>query len=315
MSPAWIALLTFVSTTLLAGGVMSAVYDTFFRYPAAVRERLQEMAGKKKHATSTSLLNFKQLSESASQAPGHWRAWAREMFEQSGVRVGVRTLAGVGLGLGSALAVVVGLFTRQWWASALSFPLGAILPGLYICLMRRARIVRLTRQLPDALDVMCRAVRAGQTVPASFQMVADDFPPPISDEFRYCYEQQNLGISNDAALRGLARRTGIMELRILVVALLVQTRSGGSLTELLTNLSTVVRKRLVLHQKVRALTGEGRMQAVVLTALPAVVFAAMYIVNREYAQVLLDRPWMLAGCVISQMVGALMIRKLIQIDY
>jgi tight adherence protein B len=145
-------------------------------------------------------------------------------------------------------------------------------------------------------------------------MIADDFAPPIADEFRRCYEEQNLGISYDAALRNVARRTGIMELRILVIALLVQSRSGGSLVELMQNLATMVRKRLVLQQKVRALTGEGRMQALVLIALPILVFVAMYVLNREYAQVLLEHPWLLAGCAAAQAAGAAVIHKLIQIE-
>jgi tight adherence protein B len=213
------------------------------------------------------------------------------------------------------LALAAGIASQRWWGAALAFAAGSAIPSAYVWARRRARVCRMTTQFPDALDAISRAVRAGQTVPAAFQMVADDFPMPISDEFRYCYEQQNFGLSYDAALRNLAQRTGIMELRILVVALLVQSRSGGNLSELLQNLSTTVRKRLVLQQKVKALTGEGRMQAAVLIALPVVVFIAMYFLNRDYAQILLDRPWLLAGCVASQTVGAAVIHKFIQIDY
>jgi len=315
MSPTWLALLTFVATTLFAGAVSSVVYDLFFRYPATVRQRLLEVSGKARSEKGTALLNLKQLAESASAAPNHWRAWARDILEQSGLNIDARLLLAISLGLGAFSLIVGSLVIQRWWVVAIGIVVGVAAPPAYVLACRHLRIRRLTRQLPDALDVMCRAVRAGQTVPATIQMVADDFSPPIADEFRYCYEQQNLGISYDAALRNLAHRTGIMELRILVVALLVQSRSGGNLTDLLQNLATMVRKRLVLQQKVKALTGEGRMQAIVLVALPFVVFAAMYILNREYAQVLLDRPWLLAGCVTSQAIGAALIHKMIQIDY
>lgn len=315
MNATWVAWFTFAGTTLLVGATLTVIYDVFFRYRASVRQRIQEVAGKPKGQDSTSLLDIKQLAKSASQAPGQWRTWAHDLIDQSGLRVEIRTLLVASASLGAALAVGAVLAIGNWWPATVGLVAGIAIPWLYVLARRRLRIRRLTSQLPDVLDVMCRAVRSGQTVPAAIQVVADDFPPPVCEEFRHCHEQQNLGVSYDAALRSLACRSGIMELKILVVALLVQSRSGGGLTELLQNLATTVRKRLVLKQKVRALTGEGRLQAAVLIALPFAVFLAIFVLNREYAQVLLDRPWMLAGCATSQAIGAALIHKLIQIDY
>lgn len=316
MSLTWTPLLfTFAGTTLLVGTALSVAYEAFFRYPVSVRQRLNELAGKSRSEKSSLLLDLKQLADSASQAPADWRTWVRDCLEQSGLKITAQTLLASSLGLGIAAALLAAALTQRWWTAPLALAAGGSLPWLYVHGKRLARLRRLTQQLPDALDIICRAVRAGQTVPAAFQMVADDFSAPIADEFRYCCEQQNLGISFETALRNLARSVRIMELKILIVALLIQSRSGGNLAELLQNLATTVRKRLVLQQKVKALTGEGRMQAVVLIALPLVVFAAMYLLNREYAQVLLDRPWLLVGCLVSQTLGAVMIRKMIQIDY
>jgi len=314
MSPTWVTLFTFAGTTLFVGGAVSAIYEIFFRYPAALRQRLSGVGGKTKGDQGASLLDIKQLVESA-KTQSDWRTWARSIVEQSGVRVQVKTLLILSFSLAATLALAAGIASQRWWGAELACAAGFAIPSAYVWSQRRARIRRMTVQFPDALDAISRAVRAGQTVPAAFQMVAADFPMPICAEFRYCYEQQNLGLSYDAALRNLTQRTGIMELRILVVALLVQSRSGGNLSELLANLSTTVRKRLVLQQKVKALTGEGRMQAAVLITLPVVVFIAMYFLNRDYAQILLDRPWLLAGCLVSQTVGAAVIYKLIQIDY
>jgi tight adherence protein B len=315
MTPVVISLFAFTGTALLVGTVLSVGYDRFIKYPASVRERLREAAAKSPREKTTSLLNVKHIADSASKTPNHWRTRARDLIEQSGLSIDTRTVLLVSLGVAATMALVSASVIGRWWSNVIGMIVGFAIPWLYVLAMRQLRTQRLTRQLPDALDVISRAVRAGQTVPASFQMVADDFAPPICDEFRRCYEEQNLGIPYDAALRNLASRTRIMELRILVVALLVQSRSGGSLPDLVQNLASMVRKRLVLQQKVKALTGEGRMQATVLIALPFLVFAAMYILNREYAQVLLDRPWLLAGCVAAQAAGAAMIHKLIQIDY
>lgn len=313
MHPSFIILFAFAGTAILIGTLGSLAYDALVRYPASVRQRLREASGKATDGKGAALLNLKQLTDSAVTRP-KFSAWASELIEQSGVTLSLHVLLLASV-IAGASGTAVGLILQAWWIAAIGFIAGFAMPWGYVISKRRARIRRLTRQLPDALDVMCRAIRAGQTVPASFQMIADDFAPPIAEEFRHCYEQQNLGISYDAALRTLARRTGIMELRILVIALLVQSRSGGNLIDLMQNLSTMVRKRLVLHQKVKALTGEGRMQAAVLIALPLLVFVAMYFLNREYAQVLLDRPWLLAGCGVTQAIGAAAIHKMIQIDY
>jgi tight adherence protein B len=100
-----------------------------------------------------------------------------------------------------------------------------------------------------------------------------------------------------------------------VAALLVQQRSGGNLVELLENLSGVIRKRLLLQGKLKALTSEGRTQAAVLIVLPLLMFLAMYCLNRSYAQVLLDRPWLLFFTAASALTGTIWIMKLIKIDY
>ncbi len=180
------------------------------------------------------------------------------------------------------------------------------------CLLR---MHRLGNQLPEAFDAIGRAVRAGQTTIAAFQSVADEFEPPLADEFRRCYDEQNLGISRETALRNLASRAGIMELRIFVVALLMQSRAGGNLTELLANLSMLVRKRVKLQQKVQSLTGEGRVQAAVLIVLPTVAFAALNVLSPSYISCLLQRPGVLAAALAAQAAGAVWIRKIIAVVY
>ena len=105
---------------------------------------------------------------------------------------------------------------------------------------------------------MGRVVRAGQTISQALQAVADEFPPPIAAEFAYCYEQQNLGLSPESALRDLARRTGLLEIKIFVLALLVQQQTGGNLAELLDKLSGIIRERFRIRGQIKTLTAEGR---------------------------------------------------------
>jgi tight adherence protein B len=146
-------------------------------------------------------------------------------------------------------------------------------------------------------------------------MIAEDCPSPIREEFALCYEQQELGMWRELAFRKLAERNQVMELRIFVVALLVQNRSGGDLVELLDNLSKMVSKRLRLRDRIKALTAEGRMQALVLVVLPFVALGAIVLFSPEYAETLLERPRLLVATGVSQGIGALLIRRIVNFEY
>jgi tight adherence protein B len=221
----------------------------------------------------------------------------------------------ISLCLAAAFSALSLFVTKRWWVAPIGLTAGLAAPVSYVRLKCRLRMRRLALQLPEAFDAIGRAVRAGQTIPAAFQIVGDDFESPISDEFRRCYEEQNLGMPHETALRNLAARTGIMELRILVVALLVQSRSGGNLVELLSNLSMMVRKRVKLQQKVKALTGEGRMQAAVLIVLPVLAFASLLVLSPHYVGSLLERPGLLVVAGVAQLVGAVWIRRIANFEF
>src|SRR5205823_1277174 len=125
--------------------------------------------------------------------------------------------------------------------------------------------------------------RAGQTTSQALQAVADEFDQPLAGEFTYCVEQQNLGLATEDALRDLARRTGLLEVKIFVLALLVQQQSGGNLAEILDKLAHVVRERFRVQGKIKALTAEGRLQAAVLLVIPIAIMCFMTVANQDYA--------------------------------
>ena len=139
---------------------------------------------------------------------------------------------------------------------------------------------------------------------------------PIGTEFGRCYEEQNLGISFDDAVKGLAKRIPDLDLQFLVTALILQRQTGGDLAEVLDKISDLIRGRFQLRGQIQALTGEGRLSGIVLLALPPVLFLVMYYMNPAYCQPLFDDPLgrqMLLTAVASQAVGALVIRKIINI--
>ena len=239
----------------------------------------------------------------------------RQAVEQSGLPITLGQLAWASAAAGALGALFGGLLTRE--------PLGAIVVGLLglavlpwvVMLTRKKRIEVFTRQLPEVFDVMSRAVAAGQTVPSALQLVGSECRPPLSREFALCCEQQNLGLPQDTTLRDLARRVPVPELHIFVIALLVQRQCGGSPVEVLNGISDMIRKRLRLASRVQALTGEGRMQAIVLTVLPIAAFAWLWIVQRDYIQALLVRPWLIGMVIGLQVVGSIWIRRTIRVEY
>jgi tight adherence protein B len=188
-------------------------------------------------------------------------------------------------------------------------------PLVYVQRKRNARIEKLLTQLPDSFDLMGRVIRAGQTMSQAMRAVADGFSQPISGEFSYCFEQQNLGLPSDAALRALAQRTGLLEIKIFVVAVMVQQQTGGNLAELLDKLAALIRQRYRTRGQIKSLTAEGRMQALVLMGLPIFLFFGLLLVLGDYEYELLKHPKLIVGTLCFEGIGALWIRKIVNFDY
>jgi tight adherence protein B len=312
MNSTLIIVVVVTATALFVIACALLIYD-LLRYRLLVSERLEGLSGAGKNDLNASVFkDLKQLSAEQLSARFHWRARFRDSLEQANLPLGPPLFLLISLGCGTALGGLSFAASKQLWIAPFGLAIGILAPLAYVRVKCLIRIRRLSVQLPEAFDYIGRAVRAGQTTTAAIQTVGDEFEWPIADEFRRCYEEQNLGMPYDTALRNLASRSGIMELRIFVVALLLHSRSGGNLVELLANLSSLVRTRVKLQQKLKALTGEGRMQAAVLIVLPMVAFVALHILSREYIATLLQRPWLLATAFGGQLVGAVWIRQIIK---
>lgn len=235
-------------------------------------------------------------------------------IDQSGIDASPLALAVVSCTIGVLPAAATAFFFNGWLAALIYVGLSTI-PTLFLAFKRRQRGNRLREQLPDALDLMSRMLRAGQTIPQSFRGVADEFEAPIAEEFGYCYEQQNLGLSTDIAMYEMARRTGVLELRILVVALTVHRRAGGNLSELLDNLAAVVRERYRIYGQIKALTADGRMQAAILLALPPFLLLVLSVLNKEYTTILYQFPWLLVGMFGFELFGAIWLHRIVSFDF
>jgi tight adherence protein B len=192
----------------------------------------------------------------------------------------------------------------------------ALLPLVWLVFRRKRRMKKFGKQLPDALELVARALRAGHSLAAGFNLVAGEMAAPISTEFQRVYEEQNLGISLDDALLNLTNRMPNLDLKFFATAVILQRQTGGDLAEILDKIGSLVRERFKIFGQVQALTGEGRLSGIVLLALPPMLFLAVYYLNPDYVMVLFTDPMgkkMLAGGVIMQLLGALVIRKIVNI--
>ena len=242
----------------------------------------------------------------------------QHLVEQSGVKTTVGVVV-----LSTACLAVLGVLLGQWWANALwaGLLLGACLvtvPFVYLNWMRAKRVRRFEELFPEALDLMSRAMRAGQTFITSIGMVADELPEPIAAEFKLLHDQQNFGMPLDEALRNFGQRVPLLGAKFFVTAILTQRESGGNLTEVLDNLASVIRDRFMVMRQVQIKSAHGKLTGLVLVALPPSLAAVIGILSPEhFASMVAERLGiqMIVTAIVLQVAGALIIRKIVNIDY
>jgi tight adherence protein B len=319
MSPALMTLLTFLAVATLVVGIYSFLSDLFLRDRSQIVQRVDEAfrQHQRERAKKSALFKHQQALATANLEDNSFSIprWFEMLTEQAGLIMSPRRLLLLMIGVGLGTGLLGGLLRQSILVGTIAAAVGASIPLFFVLYKRKVRLAKLMTQLPDTYDLMSRVIRAGQTVSQALLAVSDEFDPPIAAEFSYCYEQQNLGLPPEAALRDLARRTGLLEIKIFVLALLVQQQTGGNLAEVLDNLAAVIRERFRIRGKIRALTAEGRFQAIILLALPPFMFLLILLINHDYGKVLLQHPNLLICLFVSETLGALWIRKIVNFDF
>ncbi len=216
-----------------------------------------------------------------------------------------------------AVAVVFGQALHQPILISLLAGLGAAaLPWLWVRIQRDRRMAKIERQLPDALDLITRALRAGHAFTAGLKMAGDELQPPIAAELRTVHDEINFGVSLQQALTHLCERVPLTDLRYFAVAVLVQRDSGGNLTEILTDLSRLVRERARLKAKVRVLSAEGRLSGWILVLMPFALGGAVALVNPGFMSLLWTDPigiGLIKFMLVLMAIGVLLMRKIVRI--
>ncbi len=235
---------------------------------------------------------------------------------QSGSEWTVSSFLGVTAGLFAA-GVLGGLVFRLPFVVCLTIGAGlAILPTQYLTYLRHKRLQRFEQQLPEALDLISRALRAGHAFSSALKMAGEELPDPIGEEFGQTFDEINYGVATSTAMENLSRRVPSTDLGFFVIAVLIQRETGGNLSEVLGNISAIIRERLKLFGKVRALAAEGKFSAITLTVLPIVTAFLLYLINPEFMSLLWTEQvgkYLIGGSVFFIVLGALWMRKIIRI--
>lgn len=307
----------FVCAAALAGGVALIVYG---RDTTTAEDRLASFTGQG-GSRDPAMSQASVLAQPLDDVPGALEEFSqkflnlRKLLDQADMQIEVPKFLMIAGGLAVAGMAAV-LFIPGYWFLA---PLGAILgviPFGYLWWKRGSRLTKFGKQIPEALELISRALRAGHSLASGLHLVANEMKEPIAKEFARAYDEQNFGIPLEEALDDMVDRVPNLDLRFFVTAIILQRQTGGDLAEILDKIGHLVRERFKIYGQVQALTGEGRLSGVVLLALPPVLFVVMWRLNADYVSLLFTDPLgnqMLAAAVFMQLVGAFVIKKIVSI--
>jgi tight adherence protein B len=320
MSPIIIYTAVFLGVAALVGALAFIMRGD---REAEVEQRLSALTAGKKGRSKAEAAQYKELLNAMrDDGTGALERFVsrylnlRLLFEQANVSLSVPNFVVICASFGSvglALPAIGGLSYALAPVMALVL---AFLPVVWLLMRRKKRLKKFAAQLPQALELMARALRAGHSLAAGFSLVAQEMSEPIGTEFSRTFEEQNLGKPLEESLEDLTKRIPNLDLKFFSTAIILQRQTGGDLAEILDKIGHLIRERFQIWGQVQALTGEGRLSGIVLLALPPVLFAVVYRMNPDYLMLLFTDDLgkkMLVGGIVSQLFGALMIRKIVNI--
>jgi tight adherence protein B len=293
--------------------------------PSVAEDRIKTIVTKRRKESAAELLLREKAMDGEQKTllglltPGFFNI--NKLFEQADCNIKPSSLAGVGLILGALMATFSFLLLRNagplgYYIAPFVFLFGLSLPLLWVWNKRRLRLKTFAAQLPDSLELVARALRAGHALGAGMHVVAEEMPSPIADEFGRVYDEQNLGIALEDAMKSMADRVPNLDLRFFVTAVAIQRQTGGDLAEILDKIGYVIRERYKILGMVQALTAEGRLSGAVLIGLPFFLLFVMIHINYDYTKLLweheLGRKMAVAGMILMAL-GAFVIKKIIDI--
>ena len=317
MSPLVLSLLIGV---LVIGAVLALALAFVGKDDGRATERLDMLVGRRGAKDSSSDMLLKQALQEVDTKNILDRITPEflnlsKSIQQADANVKPSALFGFGLA-----AAFVGFVFVFWMVNPYVAPVVGLMsfsgPFVWLWWKRKRRLDKFAAQLPEAMELTARALRAGHSLAAGLHVVAEEMAPPISKEFGRIYEEQNLGIALEDALQGMTLRVPNLDLKFFITSVNIQRQTGGDLAEILDRIGYVIRERFKILGQVKALSAEGRLSGIVLIALPIVLFFLMLWMKPEYVAELWTDPLgvkMSIGAVVLILVGAYCIKKIVDI--
>ena len=320
----FVAILTFV----LIAGFITGLYWLLILGPEqrarqVLRRRMMGVPAPQRKADSTSFVDDQKFSTVTSLQKALTRLTGlteplQAMLEQAGMRITVGTLILASMCAALLGNVIAGAMTRSVGVRIACALAAGLLPLMYV---RRARDVRRRRfeeLFPEALEIIARSLRAGHAFITGLALAAEQVPEPVSSELKKLYDSQNYGRPFEEAVHQFAQRAPILDARFFATAVLTQRETGGNLSEILDNLTSVIRDRFKVKRQVRVLTAQGRFSGWVLAAAPPVLATIIFLVNPEHMMVMFRDPFglrLLIAALILQAIGTILIKRIIDVEY
>lgn len=318
----WIFLgLVFVAVFLLMQGLTVPVFGESRKMRKRLLARLATVSASGAEGRLKSLLREQYLTEltplerSLEALPG-MEALA-EIIGQTGRPMPAYRLVLRSVALGLAAGILAWIFARRWYVALAAALVGAAIPVLKVLRERSQRTAKFDEQLPEALDVIKRALKAGHPFAQCLKLVADDMEQPVGGEFERIFTDVSYGNDLRSALAGLLERVPSVSAVAFITAVLVQKETGGNLAETLERITTVIRGRYKLQRQVRTLSAEGRLSSQVLLLVPLALFVLMWFTVPGYLPMLIDNPkgpGLIMGACVLEVLGMLWIRRIIRIQ-
>ncbi len=317
-NPLYIAIATAVSSLLLILGLYFYFNRQRIARERSLRERLGELAGLSRTTDSVAILRDTESSNSILDAVLEGRSFVAKL-EASTAQSGLGWSAGefAGFVLLGMMAGVLASFVVDPLLALLVGALGMATPFVIVARSKAKREKAIEEQLPEAVDMLVNSLRAGYSLQAGMSFVGTELPYPLGPEFVRFYDEQRLGIDTRQALDNLQGRLGTLDARMFVLAILIQRETGGNLSEILGNISTVIRDRINFRGQVDVLTAESKLSAVVLAAIPIGMFFFIRFVSPDYAAQLTDTEFgqsLILYGVVSLVIGFFWLRRVAHIE-
>lgn len=245
-----------------------------------------------------------------------WTDHLSRLIEQSGTEstLGVFILLSIVLAFGGF--VILLWLTSHFVLSLMIALFLGVLPFLYVYVKKRRRMEKFQRQLPDALDLIARALKAGHAFTGGLKMVGDEIEDPVGMEFEKTLHEINFGLGIPEALKNLMQRVDCPDLRFFIISVIIQRETGGNLAEILGKISYLIRERFKLQSRVQVLASEGKLSAIILVAIPFVIALALSVLNPGYIRTLFIDPIgkaLVAFALLMMVMGIFVMKRMIEI--